>query len=85
MPTQTEIPKKYCIKEHVIVNGWGSSSSGIIADIDWVYHHRLNQYCWGYRINWDEDKHNPFIMTYIPEGYLKKDIAKPLIESLEEI
>lgn len=63
--------QKYSIDEPVIVQGWGGSSSGTVKNIDWMYHPRLYEYTWGYFIEWDEGKRNPF--TFIPEGYLCKD------------
>lgn len=73
MSAQFETPQKYCKHEHVIVNGWAGSSSGVVLDIQWVYHHRLSEYTWGYCIDWDEGKQNPFSMDYVPQGYLRKD------------
>lgn len=65
--------QQYNIGEHVTVCGWAGSSTGTVKDLQWIYHNRLSQYCWGYCMQWDEGQSNPFSMTYIPEGYLRKD------------
>lgn len=70
---ETDKPQKYNIGEHVTVQGWGGTSSGTIKAIEWIYHSRLYEHTWGYFIDWDEGKRNPFTMTYIPQGYLRKD------------
>jgi hypothetical protein len=74
MSSPLETPQKYQINEHVKVNGWSGSSSGTIQDIQWVYHSRLGEHTWGYFIEWDEGKNNPFTMTYVPQGYLQKEV-----------
>lgn len=66
-------PQKYQIGEHVTVQGWGTHSSGTVKAVEWIYHNRLAEYTWGYFIDWDEGKQNPFTMTYIPQGYLSKE------------
>ena len=65
-------PQKYTVEQHVNVCGWAGSATGKVKHIQWIYHHRLERYTWGYVIDWDEGQENPFAMEYIPEGYLRE-------------
>lgn len=63
----------YALRERVQVQGWsGAPKPGVITDVSWVFHPRLQQYTWGYRVLFDEGYSNPFTFEYIPEGYLRK-------------
>lgn len=73
---ETNKEQKYEIGEHVTVQGWSGISSGTVKAIEWIYHPRLYEYTWGYLIDWDEGQSNPFSMTYIPQGYLRKDLKE---------
>lgn len=64
-------PQKYAIGERVQASGWVSSDFGTVEDISWIYHSRLNEYAWGYRIKF-EGEGPGLTFTYIPEGYLGK-------------
>lgn len=65
--------QKYSIGEIVDVNSWTGMEYGFeVVDIEWIYHYRLNQYCWGYRVYHPEGKRTGLTFTYIPEGYLRK-------------
>lgn len=69
----TRIPQKYDIDEHVVVQGWSSTATGVVKDIQWAYHRRLEEYSWHYLIGFDEGQINPWAMSYIPEGYIRKE------------
>jgi|LSQX01.1.fsa_nt_gb hypothetical protein len=61
---------KYSIDEKVSVAQWtGGMKNGIIADISWIYHKRLDKYVWGYKILFDGKK-SPS-ESFFPEGYLR--------------
>lgn len=66
-------PQKYAVNEHVTVQGWGSSATGTVTAVEWVYHHRLGESTWGYHVAFDEGQQNPLTFVFIPEGYLRKD------------
>ena len=70
-----ETEPKYKIGEFVKVAHWTGETKPLkILDIKEIYHYRLEQYCWGYKM--DGDTH--LTMTYVPQGYLrlcKKSIA----------
>lgn len=68
----------YSIEERVEVCGWTGKGTGIIEDIREIYHLRLNEYTWGYKIKMD-NKQQLFSFNYIPEGYLRKlnEISEP--------
>lgn len=61
--------QKYSIGEKVTINGWVSQDYGIVEDIRWVYHHRLEKYSWGYKINY-LGKGAGLAFLYVPEGYI---------------
>lgn len=69
----SKVVQQYELDEHVIVQGWSSQATGVVKDIQWAYHRRLEEYTWHYLIGFDEGQTNPWAMSYIPEGYLKKD------------
>lgn len=71
----TRVAQQYEIDECVVVQGWSSTATGIVKDIQWAYHNRLQEYTWHYLIGFDENQKNPWAMSYIPEGYLKKQNA----------
>lgn len=68
----SRVAQKYELDEHVVVQGWSSQATGVVNDIEWAYHRRLEEYTWHYLIGFDEGQKNPWAMAYIPEGYLKK-------------
>lgn len=60
---------KYKVGQKVKVTHWGGTTEPLeILDIQRVYHRRLEEYCWGYKINGDTH----LSMEYVPEGYLRK-------------
>lgn len=67
----TNIPPKYSLEERVRVQGWVSTDFGKVKEIKTVYHNRLDQYVWGYRIEY-EGEGAGFAFVFIPEGYLRK-------------
>ena len=69
----TKPPQKYTVGEHVGVQGWVSSSAGTVAAIDWMFHIRMGEWVWGYKIDFDEGLESPLNFVFIPEGYLRKD------------
>jgi hypothetical protein len=62
---------KYALNERVKCLGWGGSDFGTIVGIRWIYHMRLFEYTWGYKINW-ENNGPGLSFEYVPEGYLRK-------------
>ena len=63
--------KEYEVGEHVLAQGWASKDTGVILEIDWIYHYRPGKYTWGYRIKWDNDGPG-LAFIFIPQGYLRK-------------
>jgi hypothetical protein len=62
---------KFSVKERVSSAGLGGSSDvGTIIGIKWVFYHRLEEWTWGYKIDWDNGGPG-WAMEFIPEGYLK--------------
>lgn len=72
MTNKTNFPKKeYSIDEKVEVQGWVGKDTGIIIDIDWIYHRRSERHTWGYKIKYDNEGPG-LAFIYVPEGYLRK-------------
>lgn len=67
--------QKYKVDERVTVQGWTRQSIGKVIDIKWIYHNRLQEYCWGYACEYEGDGPG-LTLAYVPEGYLRK-IEKP--------
>jgi len=63
--------QKYKIGERVKACGWVGEDFGIVKDITWMYHSRLEEYTWGYKIDF-EGEGPGLTFAYIPEGYLRK-------------
>lgn len=63
--------QKYSIGERVKVQGWASFDHGMVQDIQWMYHIRLEEYTWGYRVEY-EGSGPGLVFVYVPEGYLRK-------------
>jgi hypothetical protein len=63
---------EFALNERVKSSSWGGDSDlGTIIGIKWIYHLRLFEYTWGYKIKWDnKDIWSTF--EYVPEGYLRK-------------
>lgn len=65
--------QKYSVGEIVDVNSWTGMKYGfVVEDIDWIFHDRLCQYCWGYKVRHPEGKRTGLTFAYIPEGYLRE-------------
>ena len=58
---------KYNIGQTVKVNNWSSSIECDIIDVKRIFHRRLFENCWGYKMN----KETGLTMDYVPEGYLR--------------
>ena len=69
---------KYEIGEEVEIQGWGGKALGIILDIEEIYHRRLYEYTWGYRIKYI-GKDAGLTFVYVPEGYLRRIGEKYLV------
>lgn len=66
---------KYEVGEIVDLETWGGSKKNFkIEDIKITYHPRMYRYCWGYMLSGKESTGLNF--TYIPEGYLRKQVKK---------
>jgi len=77
---ESEKTQKYKIGEQVICCGWCTTSLQTIKDIDWIYHPRLEQYCWGYRFETGVGiSSTGLTFNFVPEGYLRK------IHTMEEV
>lgn len=63
--------KKYKIGERVKVGGWVREDFGSVEDVQWIYHHRLYEHTWGYKVKF-EGEGPGLAFSYIPEGYLRK-------------
>lgn len=61
---------KYEIGQRVKVSGWTKHDFGKIVAIDWIYHHRMYEYAWGYFCKY-EGGGPGLTYTYVPEGYVK--------------
>lgn len=73
--TSTKPKPKYALNERVKCLGWGGSDFGTIVGIRWIYHLRLFEYTWGYKIKWE--KNGPGLsLEYVPEGYLRKVVKQ---------
>jgi len=64
--------QKYSRLEKVKVQGWGGQDTGTVEDVKWIYHPRLDEYTWGYKVKFDNCGAG-LTFTYIPEGYLRKN------------
>lgn len=62
--------QQYAVGQIVKVNGWGTSDVAQIVDVRVVYHNRLGEYTWGYKVDY---KGNGAGLTfeYVPECYLE--------------
>lgn len=59
---------KYKIGDKLKVGHWGGETDPLeILDIKWIYHFRLDEYCWGYKM----DGYTYLTFEYVPEGYLR--------------
>ena len=47
----------------------GTSDKGLIDNIRWIYHARLNEWTWGYKVVW-ENNGAGYTGEYYPESYL---------------
>ena len=68
--TETSKPK-YSIGQQVKVQGWLRHDFGKILEIRQVYHRRLGEVTWGYRMEYEGDGPG-LAFTFVPEGYLSK-------------
>ena len=76
--------QKYEIGEYVTASGWVGEDTGTIVDTQWIYHNRLGEHCWGYKIKFEGD--GPGLnFNYIPEGYLRKHIKYSRKKKLNNI
>ncbi len=72
---------KYSIDERVEASGWMTTAFGKIVEIKWIYHTRLDEWTWGYKIVW-ENKGPGLALVFVPEGYLKK--VKKEVKNIEQ-
>jgi len=74
--------QKFNPTNRVQCTGWGGTSdSGVINEIKWIFHNRLGRWTWGYKILW-ENNGPGFSFTYIPEDYLTLTEDAPTTDSL---
>jgi hypothetical protein len=61
---------KYKIGQKVKVSNWvGETESLEILDIKRIYHERVKEYTWGYKMN----GYTGLTFSYVPEGYLRSN------------
>jgi hypothetical protein len=61
---------KYKIGQKIKVGNWGGETEPLeILDIKWIYHLRMYEYVWGYKM----DGYTGLTFSYVPEGYLRPD------------
>jgi len=60
---------KYDVGERVEVHSWTKVTIATVKVIDWIYDDRMDEHCWGYKVDRDNCGLS-FIL--IPEGYLRK-------------
>ncbi len=65
----------YRVGERVKVLGWVGKDYGIIKELKVIYHNRLGDLTWGYRVGYEKDGPG-LTMDYVPEGYLRKTKQK---------
>jgi len=59
---------KYKVGQKIKVGNWTGTTKPLeILDVKEIFHHRLGEYCWGYRMN----GYTGLTMAYVPEGYLR--------------
>lgn len=59
---------KYKVGEKIKVSNWTGETEPLeILDIKKTYHYRMEEYCWGYKM----DGYTGLTMVYVPEGYLR--------------
>lgn len=71
IPEDKRPTPKYIVGQKVKVCGWGSSDIGTIAEIKWIFHNRLGEYVWGYRITNYKENGPGLTFIFVPEGYLR--------------
>ncbi len=72
---KTGEPPKYAVGQRVLVNGWGGHDFGTITEIKRVYHNRMSEWVWGYRMNY-EGNGPGLTLVYVPQGYLQDPSVK---------
>lgn len=71
--TEPTSDPKYSVGDRVKSTSWsGSSDTGEIIEIKWIYHSRDFVWKWGYRIRWDNNGPG-WAAKFIPEGYLSPE------------
>lgn len=68
---KTDRPPKYSAGQRVIVNGWTGNALGTVVEIKRIYHNRLFEWVWGYRIDYEKGGNPGLSLDYVPEGYLQ--------------
>lgn len=65
--------QQYSVGEIVDVQNWSDRVCGfVVEDIDWIFHDRLCQHCWGYKLSHPKGMRTGLTFAYVPEGYLRK-------------
>lgn len=77
----SEVKPRYEIGQKVAFQNWVERRTGVIIDIKWVYHRRVEKWCWGYMF----DGYTGFTFKYVPEGYLREVIKPENHESSNEV
>jgi hypothetical protein len=63
-----KLEPKYKIGDRIKVGNWGGVTEPLeILDIKWIYHFRIGEHCWGYKM----DGETGLTFDYVPEGYLR--------------
>lgn len=61
--------QEFKVGEQVEIRNWVGSEKGTIAEAKVIYHYRLEEYTWGYRIDYEIS--SP-VKSFIPQCYLRK-------------
>lgn len=73
---------KYKVGDFIKVGHWcGETEPLEILDIKQTWHHRLQEYCWGYKMNGDTH----LTMLYVPEGYLRPELVGEDNDNCEDL
>ena len=67
---KTDKSPKYSAGQRVKVNGWTRSAFGTVVEIKRIYHNRLFEWVWGYRIDYEKGDYPVLSLSYVPQGYL---------------
>lgn len=66
---------KYKVGEKISVGNWSGKTEPLeILDIKKIFHKRIGEHCWGYKM----DGKTGLTFDYVPQGYLRPEISNNL-------